>query len=315
MTDPIFIFKVLSGLIAGGIATYISLENRKVELAENNSNALRLRRIRRVAIFSIIAIWLSLGTSSVLDYVSIKENAEKAEQNRMKELENKEMLKRIQINTLRPSYPLMPVNLQYEVKYNADEEIFSDYTKRIKEVLELEYGRPVDSFNFEVVLSTKSRNWMPNEREKAYGIFAEDWTGFEISNSDSLTLRMLSIPNYAENMMVHLLSDHKYNQTIREITIDFGANVIRKKMLVQNPLISANAESSFSAIDLIGKKFDWSPLVSGQNTVDYEISEFKFIYPYDTDNGRDLFYDYSGDIIIGSRHIGLGSLEELLTTN
>lgn len=312
--DFIFVFKVISGILAGLIATLICLEKKNDDIPNDQVSKNQLiNKLKKTTIYSIIAVWISFGTSVTLDFITIKNNMAKEEQNKIETKRNNKILKNIQFNTFRLPYPIEPLTLEYEIEYSMNHDVFKDYINRMVVVLESEYKRSIDSLNFTVILSTKGRNWMPNKNEKAFDLLNEDWTSFNIRNANTSLLRFLSYPSYTSEAIVHKKTEYKLHQEIIEVSADFFEKIIYKKVKVYNPLRTGNDQSSISSLDLIGRYISWNMISNLKVTAQLHYINFicqnQFKDSKRIENIRNSSVDST---LINFQNIGLEEIGDLL---
>jgi hypothetical protein len=311
----IFIIKIISGLLAGGIATIIINEKSKDESKKNERK--KKIDINKIAIYSIIAIWISFGTSSMLDLISVINNRKKEMANEIKSRKNEELSRTILLNTIRPSFQLEPLTIEYEVEYKINEDIFTDYIKRIKPILIDYFNEPLDSINAEINLSVENKNWMPIKGEEAYNVFSEDDVTFFIRKKSSSELRYYSYSNSLSDNLVHKKTNYKYNQEIIHVGAYFKGGIIRKVVRVENPLRDGSDNLSFSALDLVGKhiNYDYGYALNKLYNYKRNIVWMKFIFPFQTGEPERIdFSDFNNidSVFIDYKNVGLGKIEDML---
>jgi hypothetical protein len=180
----------------------------------------------------------------------------------------------VYLNTLRPSVPLEPLSIVYELEYPMDQPKLSAYVSRLEndipeDLRKLESPRsPILDRDEGIPLSgeNESKKWRPgdapNEGE-AVKILLEDYTEFSFDEdygggARRLDYACVSQPRAA--LAIRPVLPATFKQRI-ELSADFKRRKIIKRVRCDNMIRTDTQTVDRTAVDLIGRRLSWETLI------------------------------------------------------
>ncbi len=218
--------------------------------------------------------------------------------------------KRLQLESIRPFYPLEPIKILYQVEYPMDQPAFAVYLKRITSgstQSKLSVGDPSRFFTDDAVYLEKGQ--MPgtlNGEEVAENalVFAEMRFNFTDGTASSQVpeIEYDSMPDYRTQQVHDAYATHPESKwpTKRSIQLwaDFHNRVFVEEVTCENPLRFGSDLLAFSRVDLVGKTLRWEfsqlhranesndPKVPHESEVQFSLLNIEFQFSGDRVNSN-----------------------------
>lgn len=279
------IFKFFGVILSTAVAIYAT---RTHHIKASDASGALTRKGWTVVTLAIVGVLIS-GGAQLFQIFDVIESSRK-NQERQGQLTNR--LENISYQAVRQYYSLEPITFVHILEYPMDQPFLSDYANLVGKKLfdylvEQRQGRGTTDPNLKgegVIFPLSSKKeWLPAARETRFNLL-EDSTSFSFTKpGGKRKLKFRSAREGDEKILVSLPLKGTPHQ---EITLfaDFDRRVFLKEVTSQNPLRVGDDLAAVSALDLVGRKMEWTPgssILPDEANSNWNLNKFGFIFPFD----------------------------------
>lgn len=232
----------------------------------------------------------------------------------------------LQLQVLRPYYPLEPLTISYQITFSMDDPAFKSYLDRVERDIvrdwnanrgpeQIEMKTPGD-IKAPLNLSNTKYKWLPGEApgEEAAAIPIRGFGyQFNFSTRDKPDEKRIELLCASSNQHINTYSKYP-PQFDFELGGDFSERTFTEDVECQNPYRTGNDGTAFSVLDLIGLTMTWNASPANSKLVSIG---FRFANDVNVDDRSRRFYPVNAtSLVMDPFHLGMEPIyKQLLITH